>query len=84
MPLPRERKINCFLCDHYRPSDFLDFQGRCTAVALTGEGSISGGNDGFEFPNVPRPADTYCGDFKKWDGEPRTQGNCYPLPPEVE
>jgi len=80
MPLPRTRAINCFLCDHYRPNDFLDYQGMCSAKALTGEGGMAAPAAGSEFSNIPRPADTYCGDFKKWDGPARTQGNCYPLP----
>jgi hypothetical protein len=83
MPLPRPRSINCFLCDHYAPNDFLDFQGMCTAKAVTGDGSIGSTTAGNEFPHIPRPADTYCGDFKKWNGVPREQGNCYPIP-EVE
>jgi hypothetical protein len=52
----------------------------CSAKALTGEGGMAAPAAGSEFSNIPRPADTYCGDFKKWDGPARTQGNCYPLP----
>jgi len=80
MPLPRERAINCFLCDHYRPSDSLDFQGNCTHSPLGGDGSLGGTNPGNEFATISRPADTYCKGFKKWDGPARVQGNCYPLP----
>ena len=79
--LPRQRTTNCFLCYHYRPG-VLDFQGKCSAKAITANGAVDGGatNGELMFPDILRPADTFCGDFRKWNGEARQEGNCYPVP----